>query len=426
MYLSPHYRIREIKGCGLMTPSQKQWALTQSFVMKIKPERRFSRPTDKIRAVCYDFVMPNINPWFDRFILGIILLNTACIASASFGDSAEKEAYLALFNSICSAVFIAELMLKLTALGKTYFRSKWNRFDFLIVLGLVIGIILKQTIANERLAASISSVIGLLRIGRIIRLIRLIKSLRTIVNSIVTGIPGILNVGGLILLLFFVYAVIGMQLYGAIGFQGELNEHANFRSFGNTMLLLFRFSTGENWNGFMWDLLEERPGCDSNPTYPAVNGCSAGMSVFVYFYSFILIVGLVVLNMFVGVVLEAFENSQESDILGPADLDHFISVWQEFDPDATNYIKASEVNTFLRRLRPPLGIVNDKDTASSNQNNLYFEDQSLLEIAVNEKKEVNIMIVARQVAKRLVKAVSYCSWNAFLSIFLLTLFIKTM
>ena len=114
--------------------------------------------------------------------------------------------------------FIAELMLKLTALGKTYFRSKWNRFDFLIVLGLVIGIILKQTIANERLAASISSVIGLLRIGRIIRLIRLIKSLRTIVNSIVTGIPGILNVGGLILLLFFVYAVIGMQLYGAIGF----------------------------------------------------------------------------------------------------------------------------------------------------------------------------------------------------------------
>ena len=112
--------------------------------------------------------------------------------------------------------------------------------------------------------------------------------------------------------------------------------------------------------------------------------------------------------------------------MGPADLDHFISVWQEFDPDATNYIKASEVNTFLRRLRPPLGIVNDKDTASSNQNNLYFEDQSLLEIAVNEKKEVNIMIVARQVAKRLVKAVSYCSWNAFLSIFLLTLFIKTM
>lgn len=400
-----------------MTPSQRQWAQTQSFVMKIKPERRFSRPAAKIRAACYDFVMPSVNPLFDHFILGIILFNTACIASASFGDSAEKEGYLALFNGICSAIFIVETSLKLTALGKTYFRSKWNRFDFIIVFGLVIGIILKQTIANERLAASISSMIGILRIGRIFRLIRLIKSLRTIVNSIVTGIPGILNIGGLLLLLFFIYAVIGMQLYGAIGFQGELNEHANFRSFGNSMLLLFRFSTGENWNGFMWDLLQERPVCDPNPTYPAVNGCSAGPSVFVYFYSFVLIVGLVILNMFVGVVLEAFENSQESDILGPTDLDHFISVWQEFDPDATNYIKASDVNKFLRRLRPPLGIATDEDdrddkTASFNQNGFYFEDQSLLEIAVNEKKEVNIINVARQVAKRLVKAVSNTSWNA--------------
>lgn len=334
--------MKEIKGHGLMTASQREWALTQTFVMKIKPERRFARPAAKLRAACYDFVMPSLNPWFDRFIVGVILLNTACIAAA------VKTGYLETINEVCSAIFIAEATLKITALGRAYFRSKWNRFDFTIVLGLIIGFILKLTINDAELASSISSVISLLRIGRLIRLIRLVKSLRLIVNSIVTAIPGILNIGGLLLLLYFVYAVIGMNLYGLIGFQGELNEHANFQSLENSMLLLFRFSTGENWNGFMWDLLEERPHCDPNPTYnktlpwcireedypscTEVNGCSAGGSVFVYFYSFVLIVGLVALNMFVGVVLEAFENSRESDILSPNDLDHFVSVWSEFDP----------------------------------------------------------------------------------------------
>lgn len=412
-----------MKGCGLMTASQKEWALTQSFVMKIRPERRFSRPAQCLRAMCYDFVMSHSNPWFDRMIMVVIVFNTACIGAVSFGDSAAKSEYLDLFNGICSTIFVLEAAVKLVAFGKAYFRSRWNRFDFTIVFGLIIGFILELTIVDDRLASSISSVIGLMRIGRLIRLIRLIKSLRTIFNSILTAIPGILNIGGLLLLLFFVYAIIGMQLYGVIGFQGELNEHANFRSLGNAILLLFRFSTGENWNGFMWDLLQDRPECDPNPTYNSgspwclheedypdcieINGCSAGPSVFVYFYSFVLVVGLVVLNMFVGVVLEAFENSQESDILGPDDLDHFVSVWAEFDPDARGKIKASKVNTFLRKLRPPLGIKeNNTELDDFDKEDIYFKDQSLLEIRVNENKEVTIVNVARQVAKRLVKAVS--------------------
>jgi voltage-dependent calcium channel L type alpha-1D len=407
-----------------MTPAQKEWALTQSFVMKIKPERRFSRPKGKLRGSCYDFVMPHVNPWFDRFIICVIILNTVCIATATFGDSAVKSRQLELFNDICSFIFVVEAALRIISHGRAYFCSKWNRFDFSIVLGLIIGFVLKLTIADRGLVGSISSIISLMRIGRLVRLIRLVKSLRTIANSLVTATPGILNVGGLLILLFYIYSIIGMQLYGTVAYLGELNEHANFRTLGNSMLLLFRFSTGENWNGYMWDMLKDRPQCDPNPTYnknapwclrdedypncTEVNGCSAGLSVFVYFYSFILIVGLVVLNMVVGVVLEAFENSQESDLLSPSDLDHFVGVWAEFDPNATNYIKASEVNVFLRKLKPPLGLGADEATKSDNfnQDDLYFKDQSLLEIPVNENKQVNIVNVARQVAKRLVKAVS--------------------
>jgi hypothetical protein len=79
-------------------------------------------------------------------------------------------------------------------------------------------------------------------------------------------------------------------------------------------------------------------------------------------------------------------------------INYFVSSEQ-----ATNYIRASEITAFLRRLKPPLGI---SENESYDRDSIYFKDQSLLEIAVNEKKNVHIINVARQVAKRLVKAVS--------------------
>ncbi len=406
-------RIRDVKGHGLMTQAQREWAMTQSFIMKIKPERRLHRPEGWLQYFCYEVVM---NPWFDRFIVAVIIANSIGIASVSFGDSDFKSTVLELVNEICSAIFIIEAMLKLTALGTRYFRSRWNRFDFIVVCGLAAGFILKATISNQHLASAVSSLMSLIRIGRLLRLIRLVKPLRAIFNSIVTAIPGIVNIGALLVLLFFVYAVVGVQLYGLVAFQGELNEQANFRTLGSAMLLLLRFSTGENWNGFMWSLFEERADCDLDPVYnetapwclneedypdcTEVNGCSAGYSVFAYFYSFTLIVSFVVLNMFVGVVLEAFEKSQEGDILTPDDLDHFVAVWAEFDPEATWFINASDVQSFLARLPPPLGI--DEHERPKKGDDLS-NDQCLMEISVNDKKQVNIVNVATLLAKRLTK-----------------------
>lgn len=145
-------RIKEIKGCGLMTPAQKEWALTQAFVMKVKPERRFNRPETRLRMRFFDLVM---NPWFDRFIVGVIIFNCACIATASFGDSAMKTGYSEVFNEVCSSIFIIEAMLKMTAFGlRPYFRDRWNRFDVSIVIGLVIGFAIKQFIEDDQVCDS--------------------------------------------------------------------------------------------------------------------------------------------------------------------------------------------------------------------------------------------------------------------------------
>ena len=82
-------RLREIKGHGLMTDAQRQWAQTQNFIMKIKPEVLLRRPETRLRAMCYDIIMPGSNPWFDRFIAATIIANSISIAMVSFGDSSK-------------------------------------------------------------------------------------------------------------------------------------------------------------------------------------------------------------------------------------------------------------------------------------------------------------------------------------------------
>ena len=404
-------RLREISGQGIMTEAQRQWAQTQQFISKIRPEVLLRHPEHKLRALCYDFIM---NKWFDRFIATIIVVNSIVIGAVSFDSAQDVTVILGVLNLAFSSIFVLEAMLKLIALGRLYFRSTWNRFDFIIVCGLIVGFGLQMIVSDQLLVASISSVVSLARIGRLIRLIRLVRPLRTPFNTMLAVIPGMCNIGALLLLLFYVYGIVGRQSFGTIEFQGELNEQNNFQTIGQSMLLLLRFSTGENWNGFMYGLMEERRGCSEHPIYDEtspwcrdekdypncteINGCSASsISVFLYFYSFTIIVSFIILNMFVAVVLQAFEASNEGEILEPKDLEHFVQTWSLFDPNATWFINAAEMQSFLSRLKPPLGM------AGQGNNNEALNDPCLLEISVNSEKQVNIVNVAHLLAKRIAK-----------------------
>ena len=124
----------------------------------------------------------------------------------------------------------------------------------------------------------------------------------------------------------------GVQLFAGIALQENLNEHANFQSLGNAFTTLFQFTTGEAWNAVMYDCLLESignatvlpagPSCIENPSYEAVlqarniTGipiymieCTPSITItYAYFISFTLITTFVMLNLFVAVILEGFEN----------------------------------------------------------------------------------------------------------------------
>jgi voltage-dependent calcium channel L type alpha-1D len=380
-------------GGALMTPKQRQWITTKNFVAKIKPELRVLRPPERqpVSRWCYDFVMPNINPRFEEFTTFLIIVSSLCTGLVAFGDSDDKTRILGLCNAGFVVLFVMELILKVTAMKRGFFQSGWNIFDCCVVTGSAIGLIANAALPDVALGP-IASLIRLTRVIRLFRLVKKIKSLRVIFNTMAASLPSIVNIGALLLLLFFIYAVCGVQLFSTMAYnhEGLHNEQANFRNLGNAMLLLLRFSTGENWNGFMRSLMVDAADCVDDPyldetagagerwcvtdaDYPdcvEVNGCgsSDSMSIFFYFDTFTLCVSFVVLNLFVGVVLNAYERSKEGDILSVDDLDCFIQAWGDYDPNATWRIPQSKLREFLVGLPAPMGFGPPRISSGGNTN----------------------------------------------------------
>ena len=106
--------------------------------------------------------------------------------------------------------------------------------------------------------ATTATIVRAFRIMRIFRLIRASKNLKVLIDTLVYIIPSITNLGTLIFLLLFIYSALGMNLFAEVAFREEVDEHANFRSFGIAMMTLMRCATGENWQAIMFDLASKK------------------------------------------------------------------------------------------------------------------------------------------------------------------------
>jgi hypothetical protein len=157
-------------------------------------------------------------------------------------------------------------------------------------------------------------------------------------------------------MLFFIYAIIGMQVFGNIqlDLDTQINHHNNFRNFIASLQLLFRASTGENWQQIMLDCMNAP--CDSSAMQGEPNKRCGSNFAYVYFVSFVFLCSFLMLNLFVAVIMDNFEYlTRDSSILGPHHLDEYVRVWSEYDPQATGYIHYSNMYKMLRKMQPPLG-----------------------------------------------------------------------
>jgi hypothetical protein len=200
-----------------------------------------------------------------------------------------------------------------------------------------------------------------------------------LLHTLVFSLPALRNVGSVLLLFFFIFAVMGMNLFGRIKMQDNVTRHANFNDFPSAMLLLFRMATGESWNGIMHDCTIERAcvelitgdlaGTFLDTDAAALSGlveevdfvdrCTPSrVGTVAFFCIFELLCAFVMLNLVIAVILDNFEeyNKQEALPVSESDFGQFAYEWGKLDRFSSYYIQITEFPTLLKRLNAPLGL----------------------------------------------------------------------
>uniref|UniRef100_A0A8C7JNM6 Voltage-dependent L-type calcium channel subunit alpha n=1 Tax=Oncorhynchus kisutch TaxID=8019 RepID=A0A8C7JNM6_ONCKI len=339
----------EFKNCEL-NKNQRQCV---QYALKAKPIKIYI-PRNPSQLKFWKIIASS---QFEYIMFVLILLNTLTLAVQHYEQSKTFNSVMDILNLIFTALFTIEMIIKLLALRThQYFIDAWNSFDALIVVGSVLDIVVSE-LSKESGKVSIT----FFRLFRVLRLVKLLskgEGIRTLLWTFVKSLQALPYVGLLIAMIFFIYAVIGMQTFGkiAIDDNSHINRNNNFQTFFMSVLLLFRCATGEQWQEIMLAALPGRP-CDPESDFePGDDNMCGSNLAYIYFISFFMLCAFLIINLFIAVIMDNFEYlTRDWTVLGTHHLDEFKRVWSDYDPEATGRIKHIDVVTMLRRIQPPLG-----------------------------------------------------------------------
>jgi voltage-gated sodium channel len=209
-------------------------------------------------------------PRVQYFILGVIIFNALILGLETSGTLTKSIGhYLQILDMLCLGIFIVEILMKLWSERLSFFKSGWNVFDFLII-----GISLFPNSGTV-------SILRALRIFRVLRLITRLPKLKVIVESVLYSLPSIGWISLLLLVIFYIFAVLSTTLFGS-----SFEEW--FGSIGSSFYTLFQILTLESWSmGIVRPMMEEFP------------------YAYLIFIPFILITSFIVLNVFIGVIVNS-------------------------------------------------------------------------------------------------------------------------
>ncbi|XP_067275630.1 voltage-dependent T-type calcium channel subunit alpha-1H isoform X2 [Pseudorasbora parva] len=291
-------RLREEKRQKLLEKKRRK-AQERPYYADYSPARLY------IHKLC-------TNHYLDLFITGIIGINVITMSVEHFNQPLFLEEALKYCNYAFTIVFVIEALLKLVAFGfQRFFKDRWNQLDLAIVLLSIMGITLEEIKMNAALPINptIIRIMRVLRIARVLKLLKMATGMRALLDTVMQALPQVGNLGLLFMLLFFIYAALGVELFGKLECSDHnpcegLSRHATFENFGMAFLTLFRVSTGDNWSGIMKDTLR-----DCSPP----EECFAYLPVIspIYFVTFVLMAQFVLVNVVVAVLMKHLEESNK-------------------------------------------------------------------------------------------------------------------
>ncbi|MBW2260929.1 MAG: ion transporter [Deltaproteobacteria bacterium] len=245
--------------------------------------------------------------WFVNFITWVIIAAGVVVGAQTYpGLVAKYGGILDVLDSLILWIFVAEVLIKMAAHGKRpwrYFLDPWNVFDFIIVAACFLPI-----------GSQYAMVLRLARLLRVLKLVRALPKLQVLVGALLKSIPSIGYISILLFMLFYLYAVTGTFLFSE-------NDPIHFGNLQTSMLSLFRAVTLEDWTDLMYI---QMAGCADYGYGGLEHLCTASKASPIvgsaFFVSFILVGTMIVLNLFIGVIMNGMDEARaEADALDEKD-----------------------------------------------------------------------------------------------------------
>jgi len=351
----------------LLTPQQQKWVENKKLILVSK----ISFPVTDLhllplwRQRVFGIVASRE---FETMIVSCILMNTGVMMMEVVPS--PRPSYAAFINiatNFFMVIYNAEFVVKLLAYGwRGYFQENWNRFDFTIIFVTDFAFLI-DAVADTVLLGSLMTTLRLFRIARVFRMVRFLKGLNRIFNCFILSLPKLANVAAILFLLISLFAILGMNLFAATKLDPGVRVYANFDTFDVAALTLIRSMTGEGWNFLMHDLSRNKyfhesilnQKCvtvmdinentyeeyESNGMISTPSECGSYYWPRIFFIAFTCLISFVVLNLFIAVIFEGFEEASKSDSLDV--IRTCAEMWPKFDTNYTMFLDVYQALKFI-------------------------------------------------------------------------------
>lgn len=225
----------KLDGTYLLSSTQREWLVINDSMMNLHPMRKRRIPQSKIRRTCFRIAN---NPDFELVMMGCIVLNTILMAQHYFGEENLYRKAIEYANYTFACIFALEASIKIIGLGGYYWKDSWNMFDFVLFLGSIGGLL--YTYFGGTSVGTAATSVRSFRVGRLFRLVQSAPTLRQLFNTLLATLPSLVNIGGVLFLIQFIYAAMGVQLFAKVKFGQQVTADANFQTLPKAMLTLVR------------------------------------------------------------------------------------------------------------------------------------------------------------------------------------------
>ncbi|XP_055302523.1 sodium channel protein para isoform X12 [Sitodiplosis mosellana] len=338
-----------------MTEDQKKYYNAMKKMGSKKPMKAIPRPRWRPQAIVFEIVT---DKKFDMVIMLFIGFNMLTMTMDHYQQTAEFSMVLDYLNMIFICIFTSECLLKIFALRYHYFVEPWNFFDLIVVTLSILSLALSEFIEKYFVSPTLLRVVRVAKVGRVLRLVKGAKGIRTLLFALAMSLPALFNICLLLFLVMFIFAIFGMSFFMHVKERSGIDDVYNFQTFAQSMILLFQMSTSAGWDGVLDGIMNEE---DCNPPdndRGYMGNCGSSTIGITFLLSYLVISFLIVINMYIAVILENYSQATEDvqEGLTDDDYDMYYEIWQQFDPEGTQYIRYDQLSDFLDVLEPPLQI----------------------------------------------------------------------